>query len=150
MRLLPHGRRLVCAIAVIAVVAGCGDGETRSAASFCSRLQKEKAAYLGKYNARSESLASSGLDDLTKGLASFGSAFEAMGDVVIIFDKLERVAPDDIQPDVAAIHDSLKKQIDSAGDSFKNPLGALAGGLVSGLTTMGSWRRVEQYIEANC
>jgi hypothetical protein len=140
------------ALAAAALLAACGgdSGPTRSVSSFCSTLASEKEAYLSKYDTRADTIESSSLDDFSKAFASLGSAVEAMGDAVRIFDRLDRVAPDDIQPDVAAIRDSLQKQIDNAGDAVSNPLGALAGGLVSGLSTMGSWQRVEDYIETNC
>ena len=64
----------------------------------------------------------------------------------------------DIEPDVAAIRDSWKAQIDAgtkggvglATGSWGDALGGLATGLTSGLTTMGSWQRVGDYVVANC
>jgi hypothetical protein len=70
--------------------------------------------------------------------------------IVIIFDKLDQVAPDDIEPDVAAIRDSLKAQTASAGGAYKDPIGTMLGGLVSSMTTTGSWQRVSDYVVAQC
>ena len=60
------------------------------------------------------------------------------------------MAPDDIEPDVAAIRDSMQKQIDRMPDSAKDPLGGVLGGILAGLTTMGSWERVGNYVTDHC
>jgi len=143
-------------LAVIVVMATLSSGLTscgaeRSPQAFCKVYDEEKAAYIAKYNERNDQVqALEESDSLAAFMVAGGSIFEALGDIVIIFDKLDKVAPDDIEPDVAAIRDALKKQNESAKDSYNDPIGSLLGGLVSGLTTSGSWTRVGDYVTENC
>lgn len=135
---------LVLAVVGLGVVACSG----RSVDAFCSTYQEQKAAYLARYgNAGQQADSGDPAADLLGSAVQLGSA---LGDIVIMFDKLSKVAPDDIEPDVSAIHDSLQKQIDGASGAVKDPLGTIGGGLLQGLTTIGSWQRLEDYVVANC
>jgi hypothetical protein len=72
-------------------------------------------------------------------------------DLEIFFDKLDKVAPDDIEPDVGVVRDSLQKQIDALGSSTPGGLlGTAWQQMAIGLTSQGSWQRVDQYTSANC
>ncbi|MGV1004808.1 MAG: hypothetical protein ACOYEV_08575 [Candidatus Nanopelagicales bacterium] len=128
---------------------GCSPG--RSVESFCSTYSEEKQAYVEKYDKASGAIKSAGEQDPLAGLLG-GTAMvaQSLGDTIIIFDKLDKVAPDDIQPDVAAIRDSLKSQMESVSEMASNPLGALVGGLFQGLASGGSWQRVSDYLVVNC
>jgi hypothetical protein len=144
----------VAALLPTALLSGCDVpliGDERSVESFCDTYWEQKDEYLTKYAERDEAIDAAGEEDPLLGvLAGLGTSMEALGDVVIIFDKLAKVAPDDIEPDVVAIRESLQKSIDNAGEAASNPLGALVGGLTSGLTTMGSWQRLSDYVVENC
>ena len=146
----PNG--LAVPIVLVALSSGLtACGAERSPEAFCKVYDEEKTAYIAKYNERNDQVqALEGSDSLAAFVVAGGSIFEALGDIVIIFDKLDKVAPDDIEPDVAAIRDALKKQNESAKDSYDDPLGSLLGGLVSGLTTSGSWTRVGDYVSEHC
>lgn len=142
-------RRLVLVLIVVGLLAGCA--QPRSRASFCHTLAQEKQRYLDKYEARLERIDKAGNDDRSSLLsAAVGTSFEAFGDVTVTFDKLVKVAPEEIQPDVEAIRDALERQRSALKDVASNPLGALAGSLASGLATMGSWERVSMYVDQNC
>ena len=140
--------------AVVVAVLGAGltaCGEERSPEAFCRVYHEEKSEYLAKYHSRAGQAAEvSETDPLAGALVALGSSVEALGDVVVIFDRLQKVAPEDIEPDVTTIRDSLKKQIDNAGDTWDDPLGGLANGIVAGLATSGSWQRVGEYVTGNC
>ncbi|HPB73558.1 MAG TPA: hypothetical protein PLX71_11335 [Phycicoccus sp.] len=141
--------RRLAPLAVIAALLPAGCGTPRTPEAFCTVYHEQKDAYLSKYNAAAKDIENT-KDPLTQTFAGLGMALGAMGDVVTIFDKLDKVAPDDIEPDVAKIRDSLQKQIDTAGNSISDPLGGLASGLMSALTTQGSWQRVNEYVVAHC
>jgi hypothetical protein len=145
-------RGVALAIAIPSLLAGltaCSSG--RSVEAFCSTWQTETTAFANKYQEASDNMAATSEDDPIGSLLGGTLALtQSVGDVIIVFEKLERVAPEDIEPDVTAIRDSLESQRDSAGDMFDNPLGALAGSLFQGLTTGGSWQRVGEYVETNC
>ncbi len=138
-----------CIVVMAASLSGCASG--RSTEAFCSTYWEEKNAYLQRYGTAAEEIRAAGDEDPFAALLG-GTAMiaQALGDTIVIFDKLERVAPDDIQPDVAAIRDNLKAQMERASDAVSNPLGSLVGGLVQGLAVGGSWQRVGDYVVTHC
>ncbi|TFV88575.1 hypothetical protein [Blastococcus sp. CT_GayMR16] len=86
--------------------------------------------------------------------AAMGTIFSAPRDLAAFFDRLEKVAPDDIQPDVAQLRDAFQQQADSMGDTaagmFSNPLGTALGSLAAGMSTSGASQRVDAYTLENC
>lgn len=138
---------VVAACLVAAVLAACVP--QRSPEAFCDTYWEQKQEYVSKYSEAEEALEQVE-DPLLGALGGAGMMAQAIGDVVIIFERLEAVAPEEIRPDVAAIRDSLKSQVDSAGEMATNPLGAIAGGLFSALATGGSWQRVSEYVVEQC
>jgi hypothetical protein len=119
-------------------LSACG-GTARSVAAFCATLAKEKQEFLATYDNTNQPP----LQALIKGLAS-------IGEIPVIFDKLDKVAPADIEPDVAQVRDNFKQQISQLGGVASNPLGGLAAGLFSSLVAAGTFLRVSNYIAANC
>ncbi len=80
--------------------------------------------------------------------AGVGSLIEAQGDFVVLLDRLEKVAPEEIAPEVAALRDAAHEQTDAlaSGD-----LGRMAfGGLVTLMQVQGSAERVDQFIGGTC
>jgi len=65
-------------------------------------------------------------------------SFSAFGDVVVIFDRLDQVAPPTIEPDVNAIYNSLQHEQGALANEASNPLGSLVSGVVTTLMTSGS------------
>jgi hypothetical protein len=111
----------------------------RSVASFCSTYQAEKTRYLKQTDV-----------DGRSGAGGILSGLNAVLTIPEMFDRLDKVAPDDIEPDVARIRDSLKESREAAAQSKGDPLAALGPALVSGLTTMDAWSRVGSYVDRNC
>lgn len=139
----------LCAVTVAGAPLLGGCAPSRSPEAFCATYWEQKEEYISKYDAAATELENTG-DPLVGLLGGTAMLAQSLGDTVVIFEKLERVAPDDIQPDVAIIRDSLQAQIDSASDMATNPLGALVGGLFQSLTTGGSWQRVGDYVVTYC
>lgn len=133
--------------ATVVLPSACGSG--RSVEAFCSTYKERKANYLDKYNADARSIDSQS-DPLLSMMAAVSMTAQSMGDLESMFDALDKVAPDSIEPDVAIIRDQWKQSIDSVGDGASNPWGAALGQLVSGLAHQGSWTRVGNYVQANC
>lgn len=139
-----------CGASDLAASAGLGEPE-RSAEKLCAVYWSEKKAYLADGEAAAEAVdEAGGQDPLLGALVGIGSGLSMMGDVVIMFDKFDAVAPPEIRPDVAAIRDVLQKSIDDAGDAASDPLRGLLSGLMSGLTTSGSWTRFNDYVVKEC
>lgn len=138
----------VAAVLAAATACSSSDAPTRSIANFCSTYSAEKSKFLTRY-ASTGSAQSSPLTGLLLGIQS-------LGDVSVILTKLDRVAPDDIEPDVAAVLDSWKQMEGSMGNEASNALnptgllGAMFSGVLSSLESQGSWTRVGDYVTTNC
>ena len=120
---------------------------TRSKAAFCATFKKQAIALHDKY----ESADQAASDGTSLGMLSgFSSIVQAPGDMVVLFDSLDKAAPNDIEPSVAEVLNSLRKMQDAQKDALTNPLSALGSGLVSALTSGGAYQQVNDYITANC
>jgi hypothetical protein len=129
------------------------DAPQRSVQNFCDTYNSEKANFQSRYAPlESGSQPQSGeavLTDLIMG-------FQSLGDVTVILTKLDAVAPNDIEPDVAAVLDSWKGMQSTLGDEASNVLnpsgllGAVLKGLLASVESGGSWDRLGNYIETNC
>lgn len=132
---------LAAGITVTVVVIHVTAGPARSAASFCNVYFQQKHQYLATYDSHNYS------NDPLGGLLN---AIGAMSDWVPMFEKLDAVAPPDIEPDVATVVDSLKQEQQAAGQELSNPLSALGSGLTAALMSSASWNHLDQYIQQNC
>lgn len=141
--------RVVGIVLFIALASGLltACSSPRSPEAFCETYETEKAAFIEKYSGSTNVSKDASLDQV---LGALFSGLASLGDAVVIFDKLDKVSPDDIEPDVARVRDSLQKQIDSAGDMASNPLGGLAAGLLTAGTSTGSWQRVSDFVTVHC
>lgn len=120
----------------------------RSVESFCATFYSEIDRLEDKYSNRLAD--SEGQDPLAGLLTVLGTTAEAFGDYAVLYDRLEQVAPNDLQPDVAAVRDALNQQLVSMKEAGSDPLGAAFGSLITGLSVIGSEQRVNEYIAANC
>jgi hypothetical protein len=71
-------------------------------------------------------------------------------DLAAFLGKLDRVAPEEIEPDVAALHDALEKQIAAQGASGAKTAAGLASSLVASLTSARALQRVDVWTVKNC
>lgn len=140
-------QRSRCGVSLVALaLLASSCGSERSVEAFCSTYEEETERLVDKYGERAAQVeGESGL--IVLGTA-FGSLIEAQGDVVVFFERLERNAPEEIAPDVAAVHEALEKQADAtaSGDFTK----MLFGGAVTALQAAGPATRVDAYLQQNC
>jgi hypothetical protein len=115
--------------------------------------RSDKAAYLSKYNAESGSLQkSNGLPQL---LGLTGMSFQVLGTLVDMFSDLDNVAPDDIETQVAAVRDSLKKEEDQLSRG-RTRLAVDRSSLRcwavwrTALESSGDWTAVGNYVQTSC
>jgi hypothetical protein len=147
----PQYRVITIVVALVVLAGGVGvralasQEPARSAASFCKVYDQQKREYLAKYDAGNKPAS-----NMNEAFAALGKSVQAIGDVTVIFDHLDKVAPDDIEPDVARVRDSLKQNEQNAISNAGNPLAGLASGLTTALLSSGSWQRVSGYVEAHC
>nr|WP_296779014.1 hypothetical protein [Rhodococcus sp. (in: high G+C Gram-positive bacteria)] len=147
----PHLELLVAAFTLFAVsglMSACSSEPERSAAQFCAVMDKHKSRYLANMETATDNIGNE--NSAVAVIAGLGQTAAALGDLTIMWDELSAVAPEDIRADVEKIAKNYSSQMDSAGDSFSNPLGSLASGLTSGLTTSGSYQRVDQFVGDYC
>jgi hypothetical protein len=81
-------------------------------------------------------------------LSSLATLVGMPGDLLVMFTAMDKRAPDDIEPSVASVIDSLKREEDALGSG--SILGTLIGGLAASLTSSGAWQNVNNYIGQNC
>jgi hypothetical protein len=139
LRLSSQGKVAVTVI-VVAAIGGTAFGAhavvtpQRSTANFCKVYSQEKAKYIRDTSS----------DNVGVGLM-------AVMAVPQLFDKLDKVAPDEIESDVANIRDSLKKSMDAgASGTPDNPFAGLGGALVAGLQSAQSWQNVSNFVDQRC
>lgn len=138
-------RHATVLMAVSVLLAGCGT--ERSPAAFCGVMDKHKERYLAAMADSTQSLESG----TTGGaLAGIGGGLAAISDLQTMWKELAEVAPEQIRVDVELIRDENQKQLDSAGDSLDNPLGALGSAMMSGFKTLGAYQRVDEFTRAHC
>lgn len=145
----PGGIRLrrfaAMTVVVLGVLASAGCGPQRSVAAYCKTFYGEGQKI--RTQAQQAATSNDPLQQLAEVLGSPAQLYQ-------LFKKLDKVAPDDIQPDVETLRDSFKQQADSLGGAtgslFDNPFGGLVSGLVRGLSTAGAAQRVDSWTQAHC
>lgn len=142
-----HGLAVV-GVLLLVPLSACGHTK-RSPEALCDVFRKESIRLHDKYE--SQMSAANGQGDPLAGLfAGVGSLLQAQGDMVVMFERLDRVAPDDIEPDVAAVRDAFKQQAEAMRNAASNPLGAFGAGLLGAIQSSGSWEQVDTYVTKHC
>lgn len=59
-------------------------------------------------------------------------------------------APDEIRADTEAVRDAMKKEQDAIGEGLSDPIGALGNSIAAGVTSSGSFTRVDDYLNEHC
>lgn len=131
---------MALAVASIVGLVACHDGSTRSVSAYCKTFfeygKQLRAEYQGAQNS-----------DL---LTQAAKAIEAPQELATFFSRLDKVAPSDIEPDIAVIRNAFQKESDNLGPAAANPLAGLITNLLTGLTSTGSWQRVNDWTDEHC
>jgi hypothetical protein len=134
----------LCSLAIVAVA--CKPG--RSVNAFCATFRTEATRLHDKYQAAVDKAGSS--DPIGGFIGALGSALQSQGDLTVMFQRLDDVAPEDIEPDVAAMRDAFRTQAEATRNVGTDPLGALGAGLITGLQSYGSQQQVDAYLRSHC
>lgn len=129
-------------LVLVGLVASCG-GSERSSEAYC-RAFYETAAPIRK------SYVEAGNEVEKDPLQSIVTLLGSPGDLEVIFDSMVAHAPDEIRADTEAVRDAMKKEQEAVGEGLSDPLGALGKSLGAGLTSSGSFSRVESYLNQRC
>jgi hypothetical protein len=124
------------------LLVGCG-GSERSPEAYC-RAFYETAAPIRK------SYVEAGNEVENDPLQSIVTLMGSPGDLSVIFDSMVAHAPDDIRSDTEAARDAMKQGQEAVGEGLSDPLGALGKSLGAGLTSSGSFQRVNDYLDEHC
>ncbi len=148
---LAMGRAWAVLFCVVASTVACSDDDERSVENFCSTYQEEKEKFQDTYSAIDTSDPSG---DAV--VANLLLGIQSLGDVSIVLEHLEEVAPPDIEPDVEAVAESWEDMRDIMGEEAANALnpsglmGAALKGVLMSLEAQGSWTRLGDYITEHC
>ena len=123
-------------------LSACG-GSERSPEAYCRAFYETAAPIRQSYLEADEQMEE---DPLGSIVALLGSP----GDLTVIFDSMAEHAPDEIRADTEAARDALEDQQDAIGDALSDPLGALGSSVIGGLTSSGSFARVDEYLAEHC
>ena len=132
------GLALLTALAL----SSCGlTGPARSVEAYCQTFQDEGEAF----HAYVASGQSSG--DIIEQLMNVMGASQQLA---IAFGKLDKVAPDDIEPDVAVLQKTFQDMSDRQADNVGDPKAMAIEAIRVAATAGPSWRRVDAYTSKNC
>lgn len=128
--------------ALALILPACG-GSERTAEAYCKSFYETAAPIRESYVEANEELEADPLNAIVTLLGS-------PGDLAVIFDSMVAHAPDEIRSDTEAVRDAMKKEQDAIGEGLSDPLGALGNSLAAGITSSGSFSRVDTYLNEHC
>lgn len=134
---------LVPAVILMVLLGGCGGGSERSAEAYCKAFYETAAPIRKSYVEANENVESDPLQALVTLLGS-------PGDLEVIFDTMAAHAPDEIRSDTEAVRDGMRKEQDAIGEGLSDPIGALGNSIAAGVTSSGSFTRVDNYLNEHC
>jgi hypothetical protein len=127
---------------LVGLLTGCG-GSERSPEAYCKAFYETAAPIR-------ESYVEAGNEVEEDPLQSIVTLLGSPGDLTVIFDSMAAHAPDEIRADTEAARDAMKEQQDAIGEGLSDPLGALGKSLGAGITSSGSFSRVDSYLNEHC
>jgi hypothetical protein len=133
---------LAAGFSLLTSLASCG-GSERSPEAYCRAFYETAAPIREGYVEADEHMEEDPIGSIVTLLGS-------PGDLTVIFDSMAAHAPDEIRSDTEAARDALRDQQDSLGDALSDPLGALGSSVIAGLTSSGSFARVDAYLGEHC
>ncbi len=122
-----------------ATLVACSSG--RSLEAYCATISAHKDRYLS---------AMEEVNDSGNPLTGLTGLVSALGDLGQMWEEAEKVAPEEIQPDVADVAEWWNGQSEAAEEILSDPLKGLAGSLMSGFQNAGAIQRVDEYTAENC
>lgn len=125
----------------LASLSGCGT--QRSVASYCHYFYGEGSTLRNQWIKADE-------QTNTNPLGTLIAVLGAPSQLADFFHNLSQRAPTEIADDVQTISNAFKKLSDSESGDAVDPLGGLASGLVTSLSSAGAYERVDTWTERNC
>lgn len=129
---------VVCLGSAPILLSGCGT--TRSAAAYCQVFYGEGSKLRATYSSA----------DANDPLQALGTILSAPSQLASFLGQLEAVAPGTIEPAVATLQQAFQEEANEEGDAATDPIGALFGGLVAGLSSQQAAQEVTQWTFRHC
>jgi hypothetical protein len=126
----------------VAVLSACG-GPERSPEAYCRAFYESAAPLRDEYVEAEESVEEDPL-------GAIATILKSPGDLKVMLDRMAEHAPDEIKSDTEAARDAMAEQQEALGDALSDPLAAIGGSLAAGLTSSGSFSRVDSYLGEHC
>ena len=123
-------------------LAACG-GPERSPEAYCRAFYETAAPLQERYEEADENVEEDPLGAVATILSS-------PGDLKVMLSRMAEHAPEEIKADTEAARDALDDQQEALGDVLSDPLGAIGKGLSAGLTSSGSFSRIDAYLGEHC
>jgi hypothetical protein len=123
-------------------LAACG-GPTRSVASYCSYFYGRGSALRNRWLRADSNTGQNPFADLS-------AVFSALPEASSFMHELSLRAPEAIAPAVNTLAEAFKQTSEQEADAGSDPLGALAGGLMTGLAASGAEQQFNEYTQQHC
>jgi hypothetical protein len=126
--------------------AGAGDD---GAERFCETMRAEQERIVAQLEGSQEGM-EGGEGDFGDALVAIVGIVQAVGELRTYFAELEAVAPDEIQPELEIVVEEYDEQLDAAEGAASDPVGAIAAGIMSGITLSGPMQTLNAYALDHC
>lgn len=123
---------------------GCStDSSARSVSAYCKTFYQRGTEFRSQFQG-------SGANGSQNPLKAIVSLITVPAQLADFFGALDKVAPPDIEPQVAQIQQAFQNEIDNATKDITNPVGGFIEGLASAIETGPAWNAVNNWTDANC
>jgi hypothetical protein len=135
---------LVAASAFLAMsLSGCF-GSTRSALAVCKVFDKDAVAFHDRYEQDAQATTQGNV------LSTLGDLAAAPSRLAALMDKLDAVAPSEIEPAFKTLADTFGQMAKNQGGGALNPIESLASGLSLALRAQGAFTKANAYLAKHC
>jgi hypothetical protein len=134
---------MVCLLAVVAFFVYLLIAPPRSVEAYCETFRTEGVRLHKQWNAQQRQAQ----NPLSGSLSMIAGAPRDLADFL---NKLEKVAPDDIEPDVVRERDAWLQLANSLGPNATDPLSFFAEGMMISFQTQGAEQRIDVWTKKNC
>lgn len=136
---------LLAGVLLVAVMLSTACSGGRSTEAFCSTLGSEKERIRGQLDAGLDAMESQE-DDFAKALVGVGATMQSVGELRTYFDKLARVAPEEIRVEAEIVAEEMANQTRVPELSLEG----LASSLLGGVAISGQLESLDRYARQHC
>lgn len=124
------------------LLAGCSG--TRSAAAVCQVFATDGVAFHNHYEQEAKTT------NQSSALGTLADVMVAPSRIAVLMDKMDAVAPSDIEPAFKVVADTFHTAAKNQGSAALNPIGSLFSDLSLGLGSHQAFSEVDAYLADHC